>query len=185
MNNPKKTYRFANDLYEKNANMLAVYDAQCNLLDDCDINLEKNFFNNFVLTCDLDGIKQFENIFNILADETTETLEFRKQRIIERFSNKLPYTKFTLYNFLNKSFGEENVNTEIVYNDYDIKIGVENVTQSEINRVIKELRREILPANMLTTDILYEPYMHRYLRKYFTYEQMEELTYGELSQYAT
>ena len=183
MNNPKKVHRIANDIYENNVNMLAVYDAQCSELDDYDAKLQQAFFNDFVLSCNEEGIKQFENIFNILADET-DTLDYRKQRIIDKFSNKLPYTKFTLYDILNKNFGEENVDTQIVYNDYDIKIGIENVSETEISRVFKELRQEILPTNIGITEILYEPYMHRYLKKYYTYEQMEQLTYGELSQYA-
>ena len=184
MNSNKNVYRFANDIYENNVNMLAIYDAEYEEINDYEKNLNQAFLNNFVVSCNEEGIRKFEAIFNILPDEENETLEYRKKRVIAKFSSRLPYTKFLLREILNEAFGEENVDLKIKYNDYEVEIGVENNPASLINRTIKELREEIIPANIGITQITYEPYMHRYLRKYYTHEDLQQFTQGDLSQYA-
>lgn len=39
-------------------------------------------------------------------------------------------------------------------------------------------------GNLIFTQTEIEPNRHKYLRKYYTHEDMEQLTYSDLSQYA-
>ena len=184
MNNSNTVFRFAPDIYENNETMLAVYNSQSIEINNYTAIIQRVFLNNLVKYCDLEGIRRFEALFYIQADEENETLDYRKARIIQKFTIQLPYTKIFLRNMLNEIFGEENIDIDIAYNDYELRIGIENVEQAIIDETFRQLRQEFVPANIGLTPMVYEPYMHRYLKKYYTHEQMAELTQGELSQYA-
>ncbi|WP_206108572.1 putative phage tail protein [Paenibacillus thiaminolyticus] len=45
----------------------------------------------FVLTSSVDGIKRREKMLGIQADSSLETIEFRRQRIINRYQMKPPF----------------------------------------------------------------------------------------------
>ena len=182
MNSNKTILRFAPDLYndsETNETMMAIYNAQSSEIDICETEVQRVFLNNLVNYCNVEGIRRFEKIFNIQADEEVETLEYRKARIISKFTIQLPYTKIFLRKMLFEIFGKENVDIDINYNEYDINVGIENSDENTINQTFKNLRNEIVPANMGLTPIIYEPYIHRYIRKYYTHEQLQEFTHGD------
>lgn len=188
MNNPKVVHRLVPDIYSNNETMLAIYDAQADELGQYEDKIYQIFLNNLVKFCDIEGIRRFEAIFNIQADEENETLEFRRSRIIIKFTLSIPYTKISLKNMLSEVYGANNVDIDIEYNNYSIKIALETSIVGLVEQTTKELRQEIIPANMGITVIDYEPYMHRYLNKHYTYDEMrrnKKLTYGELSKYAT
>ena len=48
--------------------------------------------NLFVMTADVRGVEAFEHIYNIRADMQTETLEFRRQRLLNRMNTVPPFT---------------------------------------------------------------------------------------------
>ncbi|WP_018306355.1 putative phage tail protein [Desulfitobacterium hafniense] len=60
----------------------------------------------FVLTSGYEAIKRREKMLNIQADPTTETLDFRKKRIINRYSTKPPFTIRYLQDRLDFLVGE-------------------------------------------------------------------------------
>ena len=184
MNNPKIVHRLAPDIYTDNKTMLAIYDAQAKELEQYDAQIYQVFLNNLVKFCDIEGIRRFEAIFNIQADEENETLEYRRARIINKFTIQLPYTKITTKQMLDNIFGEENAQFEVIYNSYKVRIGIETEIENLIEQTISDLRREIIPANMDIETIVYQRYMHRYLKKHYTHAEMKQFTQGELSQYA-
>ena len=163
--------------------MLEMYEAQANELGDYEALIYRAFLNSFVMLCDEEGIERFEAIFNIQADPSTESLDFRKNRIILKFTTLPPYTKIFAKQMLDNIFGAENVDFEIIYNNYKVMIGIESNLQNVIDATFEDLR-QLIPANMTLEQFIYEEYMHRYLRRHYTYEEMKQFTYGELSQYA-
>lgn len=183
MNKNNKVFRFANDLYSDNREMLAIYNSHEQEVLLVNNSTLKAFLNNFVRLCDLDGIRKWEKIFNILADELTETLDFRKTRVLNRLIQQPPYTKIYLERMLAGIFGEENYALKILNNNYIMNIVIETNIDGLYDDTIKLLKK-LIPANMTIQAIQLEQYMHMYLNKYYTYEQMETLTQGELSQYA-
>jgi len=48
--------------------------------------------NLFVMTADARGVEAFERVYNIRADMQTETLEFRRQRLLNRMNTVPPFT---------------------------------------------------------------------------------------------
>lgn len=180
MNNPRMVYRFANDIYSDNVNMLAIYEAQSEELQEYETDVQRIFFNNLVKYCDNDGLKRLEDIFNIKADETTESREFRETRLIIKFTMRLPYTVNFMKNMLESLFGADKYEFEVNYGNRHAYVGIETDIEKLITSTLEDIR-QILPANMTMSFIQYIPYVHGYLRKYYTHEQMKQFTHGELN----
>lgn len=183
MNSNEKVLRFANELYSSNREMLTIYNVQSQEVFLLNNKTLQEFLNNFVLSCDLDGIRRWEKIFNILADELLETLEYRQKRVLNRLVQQPPYTKIYLERMLSGLFGEDYYALKILNNNYIIKVTIETQIDGLYKDTIETLR-QLVPANMVIEALQLEQYMHMYLTKHFTHEQLENLTYGELSQYA-
>ena len=183
MNTSQKVLRLAPDLYIDNKDMLAVYNAQ---LDEITLLGEKSqraFLNNFVKRCDETGIKRWEKIFNILADEINDSLEYRQARVMNKLVQQPPFTKIFLEQMLENLFGADKYVLQILNNEYIIKIDIETNIDGLFENTIKDIRN-LIPANMVLQVIQLEEYIHLYLNRYYTYGDMEALTYGELSKYA-
>ena len=183
MNTSQKVLRLAPDLYIDNKDMLAVYNTQ---LDEITLFGEKSqraFLNNFVKRTDKDGIKRWEKIFNILADEINDSLEYRQARVMNKLLQQPPYTKIFLEQMLENLFGADKYTLQILNNEYIIKIDIETNIDGLFEDTINNIKN-IIPANMVLQVIQVEKYMHLYLNRNYTHGEMEALTYGELSQYA-
>lgn len=183
MDTSEKILRYAPDIYNENETMLTIYKSQNEKIEEYEVLIVQAFFNNFVKTADIEGVRKFEKIFNILADEINETLEYRKSRLINKFASQLPYTKIFLDQMLKNIFGEGMYEVEILNKEYKVRIDIETQIDNLFETTMEELR-EIIPANMIIEQILTQLYMHKYLKKYFTHGAMRQFTYGELSQYA-
>lgn len=182
MNSNEKVLRFANDIYTENREMLAIYNAENKEISVINNATSRAFLNNFVKSCDVEGIRDWERIYDIVADEIVETLEFRQERILNRLTTQPPYTKIYLKQMLERIFGAENIILKITNETYIIYIAIETENSELFNDTIQTIKR-LVPANMIIEQIKIDKYMHMYLNKRFTHLQMEELTYGELSQY--
>ncbi|WP_057760630.1 putative phage tail protein [Cytobacillus praedii] len=68
--------------------------------------IEQVFRNRFVQTANEYAIKRREKLLEIQADPETESLDFRKRRIINRQSTKVPFTLRFLQDRLNFLVGE-------------------------------------------------------------------------------
>ena len=78
--------------------------------------------NFFPLTMDISAVEQWESALRILADPTVESLEFRRQRIINRISTRPPFTLPFLYNKLDELVGKGMWSVSIDYPGYTIYI---------------------------------------------------------------
>lgn len=78
--------------------------------------------NFFFQTMDEGSVLQWEQILGILADPTTETLEFRQQRLINRISIRPPYTLAFLYQKLDELIGPGQWNVRVDYPNYALYI---------------------------------------------------------------
>lgn len=180
MNNPKIVYRFAPDIYNENKTMLAIYEVQSEELQDYRKDVQRIFFNNLVKYCDNNGLKKLEDIFNIKADETTESRDFREARLITKFTMRLPYTVNFMKNMLEVLFGVGKYEFDVDYGNRHADIGIETEIEQLINSTLEDIR-QILPANMTMNFIQYIPYVHGYLRRHYTHEEMRQFTHGELN----
>lgn len=78
--------------------------------------------NFFFQTMDAGAVAQWEQIFNIQADPSTETLEFRRARVLNRISTKPPFTLGFLYQKLDELIGPGRWEVTVDYPNYGLTI---------------------------------------------------------------
>lgn len=185
MNNRAEiVFRLAPDIYNENETMLAIYDVQASQLSDYEDKIYRIFLNNYARYADIEGIRRFEAIFYIVADEVNESLEYRRARIINKLGMFPPFTRIFLEQFFTNIFGEEMFVIRLNYDEYRIEINVQTEIEGLFEQTMKDVRNIILPANIILEKFIIRPYTHRFLNSYYTQRQLEELDYRELSKYA-
>lgn len=93
-----------------------------------------------------DTLQWREKEFNITAS-SDETIEFRRERLIERKSRKPPITLRSLRNRLNAYIGTTQAEIELVPGEYAFSISIPAVDGYKF-RDIQRLVEELKPANM-------------------------------------
>lgn len=129
--------------------------AEQPIIDELNSELKLSYNREFVATTDETGVKLYEKLLNIKADNINETLDFRKQRIISRLSVAPPYTMQYLRQQLDFIIGKGKYKTYCDYNNYTLYI--EAITSSKNWFVeLKYLIARIKPANILYVYTAYD-----------------------------
>ena len=76
-------------------------------LDDGETNIQKIFDNLFVQTCDAETIAMYEELFHI-TPQPGDTLEARRNRVLNRLSMVVPFTERFLRSRLDEMYGAGN-----------------------------------------------------------------------------
>jgi len=114
--------------------------------------VDKEYARMFIQTCDEVGVERFEQILEITANPSIETLDFRKQRLLTRCNSTLPYSTIWLKIYLNAVLGQHNYELDI---DYKTNIAtlygylLDYSWAREVNIVIDEAK----PCNMVFIHI--------------------------------
>lgn len=130
----------------------------------------------FILTCGPYGMERYEKLFGI-APSAEKNLEVRRQRLMARWNNMVPYNYVYLENKLDIvcGIGGYRLHMDFHGQKLELKIGLASKGSFE---VVKELLDSIVPCNILTDiGLLYN--QHKTLRK-FTHRQLSGYTYKQL-----
>ena len=103
--------------------------------------------NQFVLTANSKGLTIYERMLNIIANPLTDTIQFRRERIINRLSTSPPYTLKHLRNVLDQLLGVGNYEIDLVYNDYQFNITTYIGVYGKLDEMLRTLFA-ILPVNL-------------------------------------
>lgn len=110
-------------LYENNLDMnYIINNEEIELENGLKLNIDNSFLDTFAASATEKGIENFEKLFNIKANTETESLNFRRERILNRLVSAIPYTLQFLINKLNSMLGEGNWSYTIDYNNYSLNI---------------------------------------------------------------
>ena len=118
------------------------------LLDRALAKLERAQLNQFILTADEETISVYEKMFSILANPTTETLQFRRDRILNRMSLQPPFTMRWLQNKLDGIIGVGKWNAYVDYANRTLYIESFVVNQQWFNELRITINR-IKPCNLV------------------------------------
>lgn len=118
------------------------------LLDQALAKLERAQLNQFILTADEETISVYEKMFSILANPTTETLQFRRERILNRMSLQPPFTMRWLQNKLDEIIGVSKWNAYVDYANRTLYIESFVVNQQWFNELRITINR-IKPCNLV------------------------------------
>lgn len=146
-----KTYlpRCYEDIVEAKAEQDAL-SIEINKYDDT---IEQALNDQFIQKCSLKAIGYYEDIFRIVGDPTTESLEFRKERILSRMKSlRPPYTYWYLRQMLDRFFGVGKYNLRITPNEYLIKLE-SSAEDSQWYHEIQVSMTLIKPCNMIFQNV--------------------------------
>lgn len=118
------------------------------------LNKAKN--NQFIAYADEDGIYAYEQLFQIVADPETETLEERRFRLLNRIQTLSYYTMIYLRQKLDSLFGKNNYEIEMDYPNYTLYIK-SNVSNSFIYKESIATINKIKPANIVFINVPFIP----------------------------
>lgn len=110
-------------LYEQNVEMNAIMDSETEEFENgLKLKIDTSFNNTFIKNADEQGISNYENILNIKSNPADESIEFRRERVINRLTTSIPFSETFMINRLNEILGEGQWNYTLDYNDYTLTI---------------------------------------------------------------
>lgn len=118
------------------------------------LNKAKN--NQFIAYADEAGIYAYEQLFQIVADPETETLEERRFRLLNRIQTLSYYTMIYLRQKLDSLFGKNNYEIGMNYSNYTLYIK-SNVSNSFIYKESIATINKIKPANIVFINVPFIP----------------------------
>lgn len=111
--------------------------------------------NFFFQTMDVSTVAQWEQIFNIVPNPLIESLDFRRARLINRMSLRVPYTINFLYQKLDELIGAGNWKVTVDYPNYTLYIESSASNQAYATEVAFTVNR-IKPAHIVYVN---KPYL--------------------------
>ena len=139
--------KYLPSLYRENKEMEGLMNAEQPIYDEAETDAKFAFSRQFVVTADEKGIEQYEKILGIMPTDT-DSLEFRKRRVITRLSTTPPYTLNYLKQQLTTIFGAGNFNAWVDYGKRELYV------DSFINNIslffeLETFIAKVKPANMI------------------------------------
>jgi|HigsolmetaAR203D_1030402.scaffolds.fasta_scaffold00226_57 hypothetical protein len=117
-------------------------------LDFTETAVRQLFDDQFVETASVAGIKRREKMLGIQADPATEPLEFRRARIINRYSMKPPFTSRFLQELLDRLVGPGRTLVEVELENFLLIIKAA-IQDAEVFREVEHTVKQIKPANIV------------------------------------
>lgn len=139
---------FVPHIYKDVTEMDAIIDAEQIQLSSAQTEASQAFANTFVLTADYEGIEMFEMMLGIIADPTTESVEFRRQRVLNRITLEPPFTFRFLKKKLDDIIGKGAWNAYVDFNNYTLYVESFVVDQQWFNELRITINR-IKPCNLV------------------------------------
>lgn len=143
--------------YRKVDEMEALMEVEQSIVDEYQVNMLTAFQNTFVLTADISGIELFETMFSIVANPSTEDLEFRRQRVLNRMTTSPPFTLRFLKQKLDAIIGEGRWKVTMDYANYTLYVEASAVNQNwytELEFTINQIKPcNIVFINRPRTDL--------------------------------
>jgi hypothetical protein len=127
------------------------------LFDNLDAETKKVRDNQYILTADIDGIIAYEKMLNIIPKPTTETIEFRRQRVINRLSMVPPFTFRFLKQRLDEIIGVDRYTVSVDYPNYTLYIESSAENQEWFHEILVTVTK-LKPANIvfINKPLVYE-----------------------------
>lgn len=129
--------------FEEYQELFKVSDQQLDTLKE---NINHVLDQAFIMDCDEEGIKRYENLLKIVPN-ASDTLDFRKQRVLLRWNESSIYTIYDLINALNVFCGKQNYSLHIDDENYTLKLETYLANRDQYEEILAYLKR-VLPMNM-------------------------------------
>lgn len=104
----------------------------------------------FVLTATENGIERWEKLLNLTAFDT-DTLDYRRMRVMTKLNDSIPYTYKGLKEKLNVMCGEGNYLLIPSFNEYELEIVVSLPLSGQADE-LDYMLSYMIPANIVVTS---------------------------------
>ncbi|MCE5171361.1 YmfQ family protein [Paenibacillus profundus] len=136
------------DLYHDIKEMVLLMEAQDEEKEELLAAVQRLFADQFVMTASEEAIARRERMLSILPDRDAETLEFRRRRIINRYTTKPPFTVRYLQEKLDFLLGKDKARAVVDTEAFLLRI-VANITDAAVFKEVGHTVRTIKPANLV------------------------------------
>ena len=171
--------RYEPKVVQNNDEMNNLYGVHKQEVERLHGSLNQMRLNAYIQTMDIKHIRLWEKILKIKVDDSY-TLQQRRSNVLNTSLFKPPFTRQRLNDTLYNIWGEGNYQFEIFPDDFRVIIDIDTFDPVIYLQFTKLVRR-IIPANMYL--IFSIQYTYLFLQRNKTYNELQELTYQELSQY--
>lgn len=120
--------------------------TQNSMFNNLEIEFQKALNNQFINTCDVNYLKKYESLFNII--NTSDDIEFRRERLLNRMAMNIPFTLRGLKQKLDKIIGPDNYNIRVDYDNQTLYIESQILSQVWANETYITVNN-IKPANIV------------------------------------
>lgn len=168
------------NLYKNNLEMNnIIYSEENEFENNLKSKIDITFNNTFISKANEKGISNFENMLNIKPNISTETIEFRRERVISRLVSQIPYTERFLINKLNSMLGKGNWNYKIDYNNYTLTI--ESLIPGRAWYLeLLEFLKSIIPCNIDWQVIIYSASWNIVKDHFSKWNDLSSMTWEEV-----
>ena len=174
-----KAKDYVHELYENNITMKQIIDNYDEEIDDTiKEDIETEFNNNFVMTSNENGVARFENMLEI-KPTSGETLETRKEVVLNRLTSHLPFTQRFLEERLDAIIGENQWILDIDYSNYEISISITVPGDLWYSELVSLLNK-IMPCNMLWTINVFNVTWGNVKENFLTWRDVKAYTWREI-----
>lgn len=143
-----KMKRYFPRFYDGYVEIDAIIDTEDKAFEEIGVNFRRAINNQFIKLADETGISAYEVLFDVIADPSTETLEERRDRLLNRVSVIPYYTTIFLRNRLDSLIGAGLYNLIINYDNYTLYLESAAKNQLYYNE-IAVLMSNIKPCNIV------------------------------------
>lgn len=113
-------------------------------LDSLTLEAEQN---QFILTSNARGLTIYENMLNIIANPQSDSIQFRRERIINRLSTAPPFTIRELRNKLDQLLGKDNYIIDLVHREYKLNVTTYIGVYGKLDEMLRTLF-VMIPVNL-------------------------------------
>ena len=136
------------DIYHEIDDFVELAKAETAEVEDLEKAIQQLFDDQFVMTSSIQGIERREKMLGIQADPSTESLDFRRKRILNRYQTKPPFTIRWLQQQLDQLVGKGLVIVDVDVQNFILYVKA----KIDDAAVFKEVNHTVLtvkPANLI------------------------------------
>ena len=166
-------------LYNDVLEMDMLLEAENVILGSVEHEVDNTTKDQFIQTATLYGIGLFEEVLGIIPDLSTESIEFRRMRLLSRMSTNPPFTEEFLDQHLEQIIGAGNYTIAVYPATYTVEVRI-LIPARTFFAEAQLLMLDVVPANMIM-DISIQYNSYADLAPY-TYAQLAALTYYDMKE---
>lgn len=136
------------DIYHEIDDFVELAKAEGVEVEDMEKAVQQLFDDQFVMSSSIQGIERREKNLGIQADPSTESLDFRRKRILNRYQTKPPFTTRWLQQRLDELVGKGLVNVDVDVQNFNLYVKA-NIDDAAVFKEVNHTVLTVKPANLI------------------------------------